>query len=380
MDEVSPERYECVRRWLSNLVKDSTIRAYQRSLEDFCKFSGMNPPQIVELGRKNPEELHDQLKLYFKKLGLSSNTRMKRYYAIRSFCSANRVRLSKKPRAFKAVPEHEPRKIYEREDVAKVVEAAEGFRDKALITFMAQSGQRVGVCVNLRLGHLDLDKEPPLVVRVPALLEDNQGRNVNKNQRAYEFAIGSDSVEYLRLMLRERKKRGERVNENSPLFRSYAVKNLPGPPEKVDYSRPGIPLSVSAAGEIVREAADKAGVQEKHGKRYLFHPHGFRRFWKHQMRKGGVDPTLMKYMMGQDIPYSGAYDQWTEEDIRRNYARAEEYLRIRPDFSSEGLLNSELEGIGKLLREDSIRAERIARELGISPVRLRELARRLRSR
>ncbi len=374
MDREYLLEYETVQRWLANIVKDSTRRAYLAALELFVEFVDMDPDRIVAVGRNHPDRIHHHMKMQFKSSDLSSNTRMARYQALRSFCSANRVQLAKKPRTFRAVPEHEPREIYDPQEVVELIDAATGFRYKAVIAFLAQSGQRVGVVTNLKLEHLDLDKEPPLVVQVPPVLRDTQGRNVNKVETPYEFAIGEDTVQYLRLMVAGRENRGEPLDRESPIFRSYAAGNPKDPPKKKDYSRPGPPLSTSATSQMVRDTAKKAGIQRKHGKRYLYHPHGFRRFWKHQMRRAGIDQDLLDYMLGHRLPYGGAYDRWTLEDIRREYRKAEPHLRVRPRLSEKKEeTNRGMNLLQILAASDPHRLQHIAERVGISPIQIQEL-------
>jgi len=117
----------------------------------------------------------------------------------------------------------------------------------------------------------------------------------------------------------------------------------------------------------------KRGIQQRFGKRYLFHPHGFRRYWKHQLRMGGIDSDLLDYMMGHVLPYGGAYDRWTVDDIRKQYRQAENYVSLRPTFAMTkeevraGVLKVLL---GKMSRED---IESISEGLGIPPVQIHNL-------
>lgn len=297
--------FESVKRWFANLPKIRTRNIYLFALYEFVEFSKMNPEEIVDLGRRDPEEAHDLMKMYYQNLNLASKTRLSRYYALRSFCKANRIRLGEKPRTFRSIVEFESRRIYTQMEVVKLVDAAKGFRNKALIAFLAQSGQRIGIITNLKVGQINIDDKPPLIVEVSAVLRDKYGRNVNKSEKPYEFVIGIDAVQYLRLMIRERKKRGEHVTDESPLFRSYSIKSGSSGSKKIGYSKPGWPLTTAAAGWIIREAAEQAGIQQKNMKRYLFHPHGFRRYWKHQTRMGGMGENLLDYMLGHTLPYGG---------------------------------------------------------------------------
>ena len=147
---------------------------------------------------------------------------------------------------------------------------------------------------------------------------------------------------------------------------------------KVKRSEPSDPLSVSQIGNIVRRAAENRGIQKKFEKRYLFHPQGFRRYWKHQLRMGGVDSDLLDHMMGHVLPYRGAYDRWTIEDIRKQYRPAENHVRLRPvsAMTKEDVGVEVLKVLlGKMSRED---IERISETLGIPPMQIQSLTKGIR--
>ncbi len=228
------------------------------------------------------------------------------------------------------VTEYEPRKLYTQHQVAQLVDAADNLRDKALVTFLAQSGQRIGVTTSIKLRHIDLEQSAPVIVEVPPILRNHKGHNVNKAQTSYRFAIGEDTVNYLRLMIEDRTQRGEELDQDSWLFRSHSRWFMGDGVRKVSRSTRGDCLSIFRAGTIIRKLAMSRGLQQRYDKRYLFHPHGFRRYWKHQLRVGGVDSVLLDYMMGHVVGYGGAYDRWTLDDIREQYHGAENFVCLHP--------------------------------------------------
>ena len=369
----SIEGLRSVTRWFVNIPNTGTRRVYLRALERFVNFAGRGPDELVDLGRKSVEDAHDLLKMFYNSLGLASKTKMTMYAALRSFYRANGVVLSRKPRTYRAVVEYEPRRLYSQDEVAWLVDTAHNMRDKALITLLAQSGQRVSVVVSLRTRHIDVNQSSPIVVDVPAILRNKHGINVNKAQVPYQFALGEDSKIYLNLMIQERAERGEPLGSESWLFRSYSERLAEKEVRKVKLSKPGKPLSVAQVGNIVRNAAEKRGIQQRFGKRCLFHPHGFRRYWKHQLRMGGVDPGLLDYMMGHILPYGGAYDRWTVDDIRKQYKRAENYVSLRPLVAvTREDVRAEVMRVllGKISQED---LERISENLGIPPIQIQSL-------
>lgn len=331
----------------------------------------------MNLGQISGEDAHNLLKRFYNSLSWASHTKMRIYHTIRSFYRANGVVLGKKPRTYRGVVEYESRKLYSQDEVAWLVDTADNTRDKALITFLAQSGQRVGIVASLRVRHVDLSQGSPPLVDVPAVLRNKRGENVNKAETPYQFALGEDAITYLKLMVNERIERGEPLTGDSWLFRSTSRRVADKTIRKVKLSTPGNPLSTSQIGDVIRNAASKRGIQQRFGKRYLFHPHGFRRYWKHQLRMGGIDPDLLDYMMGHRLPYAGAYDRWTTEEIKKMYQQAENYIRLRPivTVTKEDIQAEVLRVLlGKIQQDD---LNRISENLGIPLLQIQSLVRKI---
>ena len=172
-------------RWFANLPNLGTRRVYLPELKKFVKFADKSPDELAESAKKNSEEAHHLLKMFYNSITLASTTKIRIYHTIRSFYRANGVILGKKPRTYRRVVEYEPRRLYSQDEVAWLVDSADNTRDKALITFLAQSGQRVSVIVNLKMRHIPLDQCNPVIVDVPAVLRNKHGINVNKAQVPY---------------------------------------------------------------------------------------------------------------------------------------------------------------------------------------------------
>ncbi len=48
-------RYECVRRWLNNFTKQSTLSSYVRGLREFAAFIYSNPDELLEFSEEQYE-------------------------------------------------------------------------------------------------------------------------------------------------------------------------------------------------------------------------------------------------------------------------------------------------------------------------------------
>src|SRR2546427_153829 len=240
------DEHRTVSNWFLGL-KLSTLPNYKRYLSGFCRFTRLNPDQLIALGKKDPTEAHTLLKRFYLHLThtttLHGQTRSGIYHTVRSFYAANDVLLGKEPRGFKYIAQHDLGRLLTRKEVFKML---------------------------------------------------------------------------TRWMPATKEKAGHQVNA--------------APSER------GAPLSSHAITKIIHYAANHAGIQAfrlgsvpdgRWGgprKFYEIFPHMFRRYWKHQMREGGVkDNDLLRYMMGQTPSDISTYDRFDDDYVKREYRKAEPY-------------------------------------------------------
>ncbi len=194
------EQYECVRQWLLNLSQ-GTHRNYKFYLRKFMGFSGWNPDQILERAKADPKAVHVRLKEFWYQMKdherLASNTRAAAYRAVRSFLFWHDLPIGKTPREFHGKAQYEPYHALEPQEISLMIDYARSARDQALITFLAQSGQRVGILTALKYGHLQDQVERgvnPVLINVTPEMIGQQGVNVNKGKILYSFAIGREGL------------------------------------------------------------------------------------------------------------------------------------------------------------------------------------------
>lgn len=288
--------------------------------------------------------MHDQMKIFYNILiseGKSSKTAVLTYQCLRSFYKWNDVPIGRAPRGFKGKVEYGSSHVLTPEEIIKMVNASSSLRDKCIIIFLAQSGQRRGILTALKYKHVKLCLENvdyPLIVEVPDVLRDAKGVNVNKLGEAYRFALGNDSIQYMRKMINERIQDGEVIDHDSWLFRSYSqeITGNRKNPVRAAKNYQGKSLTSAAIRDIVYYAALKANIQEKaSGKRYEIHPHIFRRYWNMRMQEAGLSEDLRDFMLGHKLPYGGAYSRWYPDAIKREWIikKVENYVHVQSNSS-----------------------------------------------
>jgi integrase len=315
-------------------------------MREFCEFSKVDPDQLVLLAEKDKRNVRIKLVEFhqdYVRKKYASNTACNAYMAIRSFLSHNEILFGRFPPGFRGQTQYESRRVFSRSEVVRMLRGARSPRDKALVSFVVQSGQRVGVITQLRYGDVREQIEKSFS---PAVID--VATHISKNRVRHSFAIGRECVDLIRTMINIRRGAGEPINDSSYLFRSFSRGWDTSGKKFVSLgaarlSERGKPLAGQSIGPILRNAATGGGVptprqvrrpKYQEGNRFELHPHAFRRWWKNAMRKGGVtDPVLLDYMMGHGMRYRGAYDGFDHDYIRKEYSKAEPQLTLLSDPS-----------------------------------------------
>jgi integrase len=343
--------FQDVRTWLVG-YEPNTVHKYRLYLQKFCELTKLDPEQLVSLGEQDKRSIRAKLvefHQYYASNGYSSNTAFNAYMAIRSFFSFNDIRVGKIPPSFKGENQCEGTRIFDRREIFRMLLGARSSRDKAIISFVVQSGQRVGLITKLLYGHVreQIEKSvSPVVIDVAS--------NLSKCRIKYSFAIGKECIDFIRIMMDVRRGEGEPIDDQSILFRTFGLgwKLVAGEwvaGGAIHRRKRGMPLRAESIGPIMRNAAIGGGVplakltpdaKIQGAIRYELHPHAFRRWWKNAMRKGGVnDPLLLDYMLGHGMRYRGVYDGFDQDYIRKEYSKAEPRLTLLSDMSELPAIN-----------------------------------------
>jgi len=362
-----------IKKWMLNFDRPTTNQVNLKRFTWFVKWARENkkfymPNEFLELARRDGELAHDTAKehrSYKIKNNYALVTANNIYGSIRSFLVHNGVRLGRSPRGFSGGVTYETDRLLTQKEVRSMYTHAKGTRDKCIVVTLAQSGQREEVLHALMLRHVKevfTKTKGPYMVKIPAVHLDSKGQNCNKTGKKYRFCIGEDASSAIRLMIDERKRDGEHIDDDSWLFRNYSRvyqfnKSGKLAVVKAKKSEKGEPLAPEVINEVIVKAAEATGIQsyvttKKGQKKAEVHGHLLRDYWKHQMKMGGnKDQALLKYMMGQTIEYGGTYDTFTDEDLRTAYVKAEPYLSI------------EFEGTGQEIVKGAFK--RFAEEIGL---------------
>ncbi|WP_287588316.1 tyrosine-type recombinase/integrase [Candidatus Borrarchaeum sp.] len=318
------KKYENVEEFLAGR-KESTKKQYRTKLKKFFHFFGISPYEFLEEAKKNKVKTKTKLNIFYKHLldqGLSDKTASNHEDAVKSFLTYHEIRIKSQRRSN---ARKYKRAVYRKEEIRKLYEASPDWRGKTLIILAFQTGMDISSMLRLNYGD------------VSAAIENDKQYHVieytrSKTKTKAKAVIGKDSIDTLRQYVRWQRERGEELFFESPLFGS--VRNL-----KVRAR-----ISKRTAQLEMRKTIVKAGIPstkyegkivtfqelKEYGK---FNPYGFHAIRKafSSVAKQWMPFEQVKMSMGQTLPYDGAYDEYTEKEMIKNFKNAEPYLSISID-------------------------------------------------
>lgn len=306
---------EHVEDWIKGGRSHVTERRRRALLRRFSSFAEQTIPTILEKAHKSTSYAEDLIKAYVDQrtksrqdggTGLSENSAIGEFNDLSAFFESNRVLITTKPS--KRLRIHGPRYkktkfILKQKDVKRMVKSARKLLWKAVIAFLAQTGQRQGVIRALKPMMIKR-KDRYGIVTVDIKLLDWKGINVNKVPTAYQFIIGRQSLRLIDKLV--------------------SAKKL-GKDDWICH------ITDTQITRLVEQTADRIGIQEITPKDdgtnlHQVSPHRLRDYWKYQMKQAGVEDRMLEYMMDhRPSPYDRVYE---EELLLSAYKKAEPLLRV----------------------------------------------------
>ena len=320
--------------WLNGYLRKATIQLALYNFPPFLDYHKVTGEQLIEIAKKKPEDIRSMLSVFRHHImldGKSSYTAYGTVSYVRSFLSYYGVQLKVGKNLLARVPEHEEYYTLTNDQVQKIVQYAPIARDKAVIAFLYQAGQRDAIFEALKVGHVREEIEQgkrPAVIKIPANFKTCRGRSANKLGKDYYMVIPFETCTFIKAMIEERKRWGEEITDDSWLFRTYSVK-LAGHPIKVNRSTPAKQaMTKKTVGKIIDHCTKAIGIFAQHTKRKLIHPHTFRRCFETTL-DDKLSESLLKFIMGRAIPLEvahhipselrGAYKIYSKEYVREQW-------------------------------------------------------------
>jgi site-specific recombinase XerD len=204
---------------------------------------------------------------------------------------AARLKLPPKPKL--------PPRAVDPGDVLAMIEVAD-VRDRAIVSFLAATGCRVGGLCDLRLRDLDLGRNPPRAeVR-------EKGRGGKKTRVVF---FGHATLVALRAWLRMRPE-----SEDDHVFVGQRGR-----------------LSESGVYQVLKRLAKRAGVEGR------FNPHAFRHGFARGALRNGADLGTVSQLLGHsDVGVTVEhYAQWAVDELGERHSQYSWFGKVRDEDSAE---------------------------------------------
>jgi len=277
---------------------------YKYQLEKFKNWTKIKDfDSLLQAPTNNIQELIEDYVFHLKK-EISPNSIPIYFAPIELFFVMNDVNLN-----FKKIRKMFPAKVkkgndeaYALEEIQKLLSHARTLRNKSLVLLLASSGCRIGAVPDIKLKHMSKIESSYCIV-------------IYEGEKEEDFIFTTpETTKIIDEYLNQRKKDGEYVDEESPLFRSIYRLGI----EKV---RPcTIDGLTHATGRLVTILDRK-----KVGKTNRFNVaknHGFRKFYATAIKDvEGISPTMTEKLINHIgvVQLDGSYYKPTKEKMFEAY-------------------------------------------------------------
>ena len=337
----------------SGIKTEKTKLQYEKYLKEFLNyFIIKNYDKLAQIEPKKLQEMIEDFIMYNKSKNKSASYISGKVYALKLFFSMNDVILNW-DKIKKMIPERNKptgEKSYSTEQIQILLKNTANLEFKALIHFMSASGVRVGSFDELKIKDLTDMPNGCKCVKVYA-----------DTRHEYFTFIHYEAVEALNEYLESRKKKGEKITDDSWVFCS-----------PFDNSKPLHVNSItSTLGRYVKKFLGRE--KSRSGRYSIMSCHGLRKRFDTVLKSNrNVNISLAEKLMGHSrtIPLDNSYFKPVIEQL------FDEYQKSIPELIIDEKYRLEQEIRNKNVKIHDLEADKDRRIDGLE-IMIHELARRL---
>jgi len=325
-------------------LSPSTKVGYKNDLKLFFDFSGIkDTDELIHIVK---DDLQDALIEYVQYLNtlartgkISNNTVPKKFRGIKYILDVN---YRENDVAWRPIRAQYPEKVrlsgfkpYTSEMIQEMIDHEDKQRNQAFIHFMASLGARIGIHDHsLLMKHLvpmtylsEHDCYAVLLYSDKDLTPEQKDLN-NKLEQNDEYSyygfMTSEATKHLKKYFEQREKQGEKLDGNSPVFRTF---------EHGKYNQHGKVQQLTRKGAIslMSRIVSNSGVnREKSGNRYNIQmDHGFRKRFNTILKLDSrVNANIAEKLMAHKRGLDGTYLTPTRDECFKEFVKAIPELTI----------------------------------------------------
>jgi len=330
----------------SAIKSQVTKLSYKRELQKFLQWTRIK--ESDGLLRLKDSQLQVMLEdyLFYLKSKVSPNSINTMFAPLQLFFEMNdrEINFKKIKRMFPAKIKKSGYNAWQTVDIEKMLQETTAKRSLALVHFLASTGCRIGAIPDLKVKHISQIENCKAVLFYENTTVEYFGFLTPEASRTYDN------------YLEERKRDGESINEESPLFRAAY---------QIAIQKPK-PLSYSSIKNIIHRLTwNTSKIRHKSsGKRYNIQlDHGFRKRFNTVLKlASGVNPNITEKLLGHKKGLDGTYLAPTREECFAEFAKAIPNLTI-DDKERDNLKIRKLEGEKSELEKGRLEIEQMKKRI-----------------
>jgi integrase len=224
---------------------------------------------------------------------------------------------------WKKIKSFEPERVkvaedrpYNHSEIKSLIDRAT-LRNKCIISLMASSGIRVGGIPSLRIRDLELIDEYSIY----------KTNVYSRTRQSYFTFCSPETTTLINQYLDWRKRLGEHITVDSPLFRSeFNTQNI-------SFSKPK-PISMKTIAKVIAQLWIDVGMHkpkienEGYKRGEIMHCHGLRKFFETNAFKAGMDNIYIRRLLGQKSGLEDSYLKLSENELLEGDSRHIGYVGI----------------------------------------------------
>jgi integrase len=320
------------RIFIEGLKSEVTKSAYDFAIQKYMKYLKVSNPDDLLKYKDNPKLIQNQIIDYLiflrsPQVCLRYATRSQYLAAIMTYYDLNDVILNKKKIYRYLGQEEKPieNRGYSREEISKMLEVGDE-RVRALILFLASTGVRIGAIPGLKMKDLSPVSKYGL----------DQVKVYSDSKEHYLTFTSPEATQAIKIYLEYRKRYGEKLKEESPVFRNQFDRNDPSSVHNVE------PIKQRSVERLISRTIEKAGIRtvqkttelnNEKGKirKDIRLTSGFRKFFDTHLIYSKVEPRIKEMFMGHSIGLDDNYFKPGENYVLQEYLRAVDNLTINEE-------------------------------------------------
>jgi integrase len=306
----------------------ATKIVYLHRLKEYLQFMGVDI--YSKLATKKAKDTEDSIVSYVDHLtnkGLTPQTIRVCINAIKLFYVSNRVSLnwewirSMLPSVDKVTED----RLYSKQELKAILDKCDE-RKRAMVLLLYSSGIRIGGMESLKVGHLEkLEKYGIYKIQVYA-----------GTTSKYVTFTTPEATQAIDFYLELRRKRGEKVDENSPLFRkafdkgkaNHEIIRKAGKKLKIKPQPMKLGSIISLLDDLLQDSGVRTVDKNQRQRKKTMRFHAWRKACNSAMIKAGVSYYAKERCLGHTTGLDNSYGRLTEEDLLIEYVKAIPLLTI----------------------------------------------------